>query len=78
MNTDSKKQWFLIYTRPGWEKKVAELLERKHVQVYCPLTKAQKRWSDRKKPALFPLFSSYVFVFTSTDKLMVLLVSFIG
>jgi len=68
MNTDLKKQWFLIYTRPGCEKKVAELLERKHVQAYCPLTKAQKRWSDRKKPALFPLFSSYVFVFATTDE----------
>ncbi|MEP7375368.1 MAG: UpxY family transcription antiterminator [Chitinophagaceae bacterium] len=68
MNTDLKKQWFLIYTRPGCEKKVAELLERKQVQVYCPLTKAQKRWSDRKKAALSPLFSSYVFVFSTTDE----------
>jgi len=68
MNTDLKKQWFLLYTRPGWEKKVAELLERKQVEVYCPLTKAQKHWSDRKKPALHPLFSSYVFVFISSNE----------
>jgi len=68
MNTDLKKQWFLIYTRPGCEKKVAELLERKHLEVFCPLTKVQKRWSDRKKPALSPLFSSYVFVFASTNE----------
>jgi len=68
MDTDLKKQWFLIYTRPGCEKKVADLLERKHVQVYCPLTKAQKRWGDRKKPALSPLFSSYVFVFATPDE----------
>ena len=67
MNLDLKKQWFVLYTRPGWERKVAELLEKKHVEVYCPLSKANKQWSDRKKPALQPLFSSYVFVFITPD-----------
>ena len=66
MNLDLKKQWFVLYTRPGCERKVAELLEKKHVEVYCPLSKTNKQWSDRKKPALQPLFSSYVFVFITT------------
>jgi len=68
MNLDLKKQWFVLYTRPGCERKVAELLEKKHVEVFCPLSKTNKQWSDRKKPALQPLFSSYVFVFITPDK----------
>lgn len=67
MSLESKKQWFLLYTRPGCEKKVADLLERKQLQSYCPLTKLQKNWGDRKKPAMQPLFSSYVFVFATPD-----------
>ncbi len=66
MNTDLKKQWFVVYTRPGYEKKVAEQLEKRQIEVYCPMSKAHKPWSDRKKTTLQPLFGSYVFAFAST------------
>ncbi|MBL7742112.1 MAG: UpxY family transcription antiterminator [Chitinophagaceae bacterium] len=59
------KQWYALYTRPRWEKKVAELLEKKRIQVYCPLNKVERRWADRKKVILEPLFASYVFVHVS-------------
>jgi len=68
MNTDFKKQWFVLYTRPGCEKKIAELLEKKNVVTYCPQSRKQKLWSDRKKIVLHPLFRSYVFVFTTPDE----------
>lgn len=68
MNPDQKKQWFVLYTRPGCERKVAELLEKKQLEVYCPLSKSGRQWSDRKKPAPQPLFTSYVFVFISPDQ----------
>lgn len=58
----SKKQWYAVYTRPRWEKKVAELLEKKKIEVYCPLNKVHRQWADRKKVVLEPLFPSYVFV----------------
>jgi transcription antitermination factor NusG len=61
----TKKQWYALYTRPRWEKKVADLLERKKVEVYCPLNKVQKQWADRKKTIWEPLFTSYVFVYVS-------------
>lgn len=57
--TDS---WYAVYTRPRWEKKVAELLAKKRIEHYCPLNKVLKQWSDRKKIVEEPLFSSYVFV----------------
>ncbi len=62
MTPITKKQWYALYTRPRWEKKVADLLEKKKVEVYCPLNKVEKQWADRKKLVLEPLFTSYVFV----------------
>jgi transcription antitermination factor NusG len=57
-----KKKWYALYTKPRWEKKVNMVLERKGVEVWCPLNKIQKQWSDRKKIVEEPLFKSYVFV----------------
>ena len=64
----TKKQWYALYTRPRWEKKVADLLEKKKIEVYCPLNKVEKQWADRKKLVLEPLFSSYVFVYVSEQE----------
>ena len=54
--------WFVIYTKSLNEKKVAELLQKNGVEVFCPLVKLKKNWSDRKKIVETPLFKSYVFV----------------
>ena len=51
-----------MYTKPRWEKKVAALLTEKGVENYCPLNRVSKKWSDRKKVVLDPLFKGYVFV----------------
>ncbi len=56
------KNWYVVYTKPRWEKKVAKQLEQKKIEHYCPLNKVQRQWSDRKKIILEPLFSCYVFV----------------
>ena len=58
----SEKKWHAVYTRVRWEKKVAELLSKKHIENYCPLNKVERQWADRKKVILKPLFTSYVFV----------------
>lgn len=68
MNQDLKKQWFVLYTRLGCERKVAEQLEKRQIEVYCPLCRTPKSWSDRRKTSLQPLFSSYVFVFASPEE----------
>ncbi|MBS1751534.1 MAG: UpxY family transcription antiterminator [Bacteroidetes bacterium] len=62
MNREQSRQWYVVYTKPNWEKKVAELLGKKGIEQYCPLNKVQKQWHDRKKTILEPLFKSYVFV----------------
>ena|SRR5689334_10205010 len=63
---DSK--WYAVYTRPRWEKKVAEILTHKKIENYCPLNKVVRQWSDRKKIVLEPLFTSYVFVKTDQQQ----------
>lgn len=54
--------WYVVYTKPKWEKKVAEKLTQAGIECYCPLITQVKQWSDRKKKVEVPLFNSYVFV----------------
>ncbi|RYJ37866.1 NusG antitermination factor [Flavobacterium anhuiense] len=54
--------WYVVYTKPKWEKKVADKLNQLGIECYCPLITQVKQWSDRKKKIEMPLFNSYVFV----------------
>ena len=54
--------WYVVYTKPKWEKKVAEQLQKIGIECYCPLVTQMRQWSDRKKKVEVPLFNSYVFV----------------
>ena len=54
--------WYVLYTKPRNEKKTAQLLEAKSIEVYCPLHETIRQWSDRKKKVTEPLFRSYIFV----------------
>lgn len=54
--------WYVIYTRPRWEKKIASILDSKGVENYCPLNRIQRQWSDRKKIVFEPLFKGYIFI----------------
>lgn len=66
---NENKKWYAVYTRPRWEKKVAEILSRKRIENYCPLNKVVRRWSDRNKVVHEPLFTSYVFVKASQGEI---------
>jgi len=57
-----KKNWYAVYTKPRWEKKVYGLLMDGGFEAYCPLNRVRKKWSDRIKWVEEPLFKSYVFV----------------
>jgi len=54
--------WYVIYTRPRWEKKIAAILDQKGIENYCPLNKVERKWSDRKKTIMEPLFKGYIFI----------------
>jgi transcription antitermination factor NusG len=68
MMSQLPKNWYAVYTKPLWEKKVAKLLDRKKIESYCPLAKIQRQWSDRKKVLEIPLFTSYVFVHITEEE----------
>lgn len=70
------KNWYVVYTKPKWEKKVAEKLNEIGIECYCPLIIQIKQWTDRKKKIEVPLFNSYVFVqLEDTDRSFVFQVS---
>lgn len=54
--------WYVVYTLPRWEKKVAQKLTDEGIENYCPTTRVEKQWSDRKKIVNEPLFKGYVFI----------------
>ena len=54
--------WYVLYTKPRQEKKVADGLIAIGIAAYCPLVTTIKQWSDRKKKVEVPLINSYVFV----------------
>ena len=63
-SNEQNKKWIAVYTKPRHEKTVEKELQKKGFEVYLPLLKQRRKWSDRKKWVEFPLFRSYIFVKT--------------
>ena len=57
-------EWYALYLRSRYEKKVSVALAKKHVETFLPLIEELHLWSDRKKKVLEPLFRGYIFVKT--------------
>jgi len=62
LEKSNKQLWFVVYTNPRAEKKVADRIEKLGFEVFCPLYSELRQWSDRKKKVELPLISSVVFV----------------
>ena len=62
MDQSGSKNWYVLYTKPRHEKKVAERLTGAGYTVYCPLQKVVRKRSDRTKVVEEPLFTSYLFI----------------
>lgn len=62
-------QWYVMYTTSRAEKKVAQRLEEKGLDVYLPMIEELRQWSDRKKKVQKALFNGYIFVKTTKTKL---------
>ena len=76
-------QWYALYLRSRFEKRVNEELQQKEVDVFLPLIEEIHIWSDRKKKVQEPLFRGYIFVKTNMhDKETILqtdgVVKFVG
>lgn len=62
------KFWFVLYTRPNFEKWVDKNLREVGFHTYLPVRKELRHWNDRTTWIEIPLFRSYVFIKTSSNK----------
>jgi transcription antitermination factor NusG len=73
ISTDSKPSWYAAYTQANHEKKAASEISRRGIEVFLPVYRTARRWSDRRVELEMPLFQGYVFVRLSlSDRLKVL------
>ncbi len=54
--------WYVLYTRPRFERRVNDDLRNKGLETFLPIIEVTRVWSDRKKTMTVPLFTFYVFV----------------
>ncbi len=64
----NSRAWLVAYTKPRWEKKLADQLAAKGFEVYCPTQRVKRRWSDRTKWIDQPLFSSHIFIHLEPER----------
>lgn len=55
-------QWFALYVKARFERKVLAALEQKEIECYLPMRKEIRQWSDRKKEVEEPLIRGYLFI----------------
>ena len=55
-------QWYALYTRSRFEKKLLCELASRQVEVFLPMREILSQWKDRKKKVWVPLFPGYIFV----------------
>ena len=55
-------KWFVLYTKPNFEIKVANGINSIGLNAYCPVYTEIKQYSDRKKKVTKALLKSYVLV----------------
>jgi len=59
---NSEYYWYPVCTLYNTEKKACEMLLAKGIEVYMPLKKELRQWSDRKKWVYEPFIKLYLFV----------------
>jgi transcription termination/antitermination protein NusG len=65
MTQEDINHWYPLYVKSRSEKKVYTALTEKNYEVYLPLFKTKRRWSDRWKKVQLPMFPGYIFVRTN-------------
>lgn len=61
--------WYACYTYGRHEKRVAAGLQQVGIESFLPLCNEKRRWSDRSRRVLMPMFPSYVFARFSLETL---------
>lgn len=64
LQKNEKRKWYVLVTKPRFEKKVGECLTKGGIENFVPLQWQLRQWKDRKKWVEMPLLFSYIFVKT--------------
>jgi transcription antitermination factor NusG len=75
VNGLSTRDWFALRIRSRCEKTVAANLNEKGYEVFLPLYRCKRRWSDRVKEIEEPLFPGYLFCRLDLQKRLPILVT---
>ena len=68
-----QSDWYALVVKHNHERAAAAGLEYKGLEVFVPLYRARRRWSDRVKELELPLFGGYVFCrFREAERALVL------
>jgi transcription antitermination factor NusG len=67
-SAEGTRNWYALLTRHQHEKTVAVALSNKNHVVYLPLYRSVRRWQDRAKQVLLPMFPCYVFIREGMDR----------
>jgi len=62
MPSPEPREWYALYTRSRFEKKLMSELTDRSIEVFLPMREVLSRWKDRKKKIWVPLFPGYIFV----------------
>ncbi|MFN8246749.1 MAG: UpxY family transcription antiterminator [Ferruginibacter sp.] len=62
--------WYILYTKPGQEKKVSTQLSKKGYESFCPLNYPCSNTADRKRFNGEPLFPRFVFVYLAESQIL--------
>jgi len=54
--------WHVLYVRHQHEKAIAETLSKRGFEAFAPVYGADRKWKDRTKHLMLPLFPCYVFL----------------
>lgn len=64
-----EKNWYIIYTKPGSERKIAASLGKRKIEYFLPICNRLKNNGFLSKSTREPLFTSYVFLFLNKSEL---------
>jgi len=64
-----QKNWYILYTKPKWEKKVASTLRKRKIDVFLPVNCKQITSFRRIKALEEPLFRSHVFANVTPEEI---------
>lgn len=67
-NREPADEWYAAYVKHHHEKKAAGLLDGKGMEVFLPTQKTVRKWKDRRKTLVVPLFPGYLFVRCNLEK----------